>query len=393
MALNANPRVGLVGWRGMVGSVLMERMRLEGDFALIEPVFFSTSAAGGALPAAIALLAKNESRLQDAHDIGALKACDVVITCQGGEYTQAVYPQLRAAGWKGYWIDAAKTLRMKDDAVIVLDPVNMPVIQAALAKGVKDYIGGNCTVSCMLMGVGALFKADLVEWMTATTYQAASGGGAQHMRELLTQYGTLNAAVRALLDNPDSAILDIDRQIAATQRGLSAQETKNFMVPLGGSLIPWIDADRGDGTSLEEWKGGAETNKILGRGDGFGTSGAGPGLSLLAVPIDSTCVRVGAMRCHSQSLTIKLRKNVPLADVEAMIRNDNPWVSFVPNNREATLRGLTPVAVTGTMNIAVGRVRKLALGEQYLGAFTIGDQLLWGAAEPLRRMLRILLAQ
>ena len=384
MALNANPRVGLVGWRGMVGSVLMERMQLEGDFALIEPVFFSTSAAGGALPAAIALLAKNESRLQDAHDIGALKACDVVITCQGGEYTQAVYPQLRAAGWKGYWIDAAKTLRMKDDAVIVLDPVNMPVIQAALAKGVKDYIGGNCTVSCMLMGVGALFKADLVEWMTATTYQAASGGGAQHMRELLTQYGTLNAAVRALLDNPDSAILDIDRQIAATQRGLSAQETKNFMVPLGGSLIPWIDADRGDGTSLEEWKGGAETNKILGRGDGFGTQ---------AVPIDSTCVRVGAMRCHSQSLTIKLRKNVPLADVEAMIRNDNPWVSFVPNNREATLRGLTPVAVTGTMNIAVGRVRKLALGEQYLGAFTIGDQLLWGAAEPLRRMLRILMAQ
>ena len=384
MALNANPRVGLVGWRGMVGSVLMERMQLEGDFALIEPVFFSTSAAGGALPAAIALLAKNESRLQDAHDIGALKACDVVITCQGGEYTQAVYPQLRAAGWKGYWIDAAKTLRMKDDAVIVLDPVNMPVIQAALAKGVKDYIGGNCTVSCMLMGVGALFKADLVEWMTATTYQAASGGGAQHMRELLTQYGTLNAAVRALLDNPDSAILDIDRQIAATQRGLSAQETKNFMVPLGGSLIPWIDADRGDGTSLEEWKGGAETNKILGRGDGFGTQ---------AVPIDSTCVRVGAMRCHSQSLTIKLRKNVPLTDVEAMIRNDNPWVSFVPNNREATLRGLTPVAVTGTMNIAVGRVRKLALGEQYLGAFTIGDQLLWGAAEPLRRMLRILLAQ
>ena len=384
MALNANPRVGLVGWRGMVGSVLMERMQLEGDFALIEPVFFSTSAAGGALPAAIALLAKNESRLQDAHDIGALKACDVVITCQGGEYTQAVYPQLRAAGWKGYWIDAAKTLRMKDDAVIVLDPVNMPVIQAALAKGVKDYIGGNCTVSCMLMGVGALFKADLVEWMTATTYQAASGGGAQHMRELLTQYGTLNAAVRALLDNPDSAILDIDRQIAATQRGLSAQETKNFMVPLGGSLIPWIDADRGDGTSREEWKGGAETNKILGRGDGFGTQ---------AVPIDSTCVRVGAMRCHSQSLTIKLKKNVPLADVEAMIRNDNPWVSFVPNNREATLRGLTPVAVTGTMNIAVGRVRKLALGEQYLGAFTIGDQLLWGAAEPLRRMLRILLAQ
>ena len=382
MALSSNPRVGLVGWRGMVGSVLMDRMQAEGDFALIEPVFFSTSNAGCALPAAIAGLAKNEQTLQDANNIEALKRCDVVITAQGGDYTKAVYPQLRAAGWKGYWIDAAKTLRMNDDAVIILDPVNLPVIQTALTKGVKDYIGGNCTVSCMLMGLGALFKADLVEWMTATTYQAASGGGAQHMRELLTQYGTLNAAVRPLLDNPASAILDIDRQIAATQRGLSAEETQNFMVPLGGSLIPWIDSDRGDGTSLEEWKGGAETNKILGRGPGFGTA---------AVPIDSLCVRVGAMRCHSQALTIKLKRDVPLADVEAMIRADNPWVSYVPNNRMDTVKGLTPVAVTGTMNIAVGRVRKLALGDQYLGAFTIGDQLLWGAAEPLRRMLRILL--
>jgi aspartate-semialdehyde dehydrogenase len=382
MALSSNPRVGLVGWRGMVGSVLMDRMRAEGDFALIEPVFFSTSNAGGALPAAIAGLAKNERTLQDANNMEALKRCDVVITAQGGDYTKAVYPQLRAAGWKGYWIDAAKTLRMNDDAVIILDPVNLPVIQTALTKGVKDYIGGNCTVSCMLMGLGALFKADLVEWMTATTYQAASGGGAQHMRELLTQYGTLNAAVRPLLDNPASAILDIDRQIAATQRGLSAEETQNFMVPLGGSLIPWIDSDRGDGTSLEEWKGGAETNKILGRGPGFGTA---------AVPIDSLCVRVGAMRCHSQALTIKLKRDVPLADVEAMIKGDNPWVSYVPNNRMDTVKGLTPVAVTGTMNIAVGRVRKLALGDQYLGAFTIGDQLLWGAAEPLRRMLRILL--
>ena len=379
MALSSNPVVGLVGWRGMVGSVLMDRMQAEGDFALIEPLFFSTSNAGGAAPAQ----AKNEKKLFDANDIGALKRCDVVITAQGGEYTKAVYPQLRAAGWKGYWIDAAKTLRMNDDAVIILDPVNMPVIQNALAKGVKDYVGGNCTVSCMLMGLGALFKADLVEWMTATTYQAASGGGAQHMRELLTQYGTLNAAVRPLLDDPASAILEIDRQVAATQRGLSAEETKNFMVPLGGSLIPWIDVDRGDGTSLEEWKGGAETNKILGRGPGFaGTT---------AIPIDSTCVRVGAMRCHSQSLTIKLKQNVPLAEVEQMIRADNEWVSYVPNTREATVRGLTPVAVTGTMNIAVGRVRKLALGDQYLGAFTIGDQLLWGAAEPLRRMLRILL--
>ncbi|MBP6764877.1 MAG: aspartate-semialdehyde dehydrogenase [Rubrivivax sp.] len=382
MALPKNPLVGLVGWRGMVGSVLMDRMLAEDDFALIEPLFFSTSNAGGALPPAIAGLARNERSLQDAHDVAALRRCDVVITCQGGDYTKAVYPQLRAAGWKGYWIDAAKTLRMQDDAVIILDPVNMPVIEEALAKGLKDYIGGNCTVSCMLMGLGALFKADLVEWMTATTYQAASGGGAQHMRELLTQYGTLNAAVRPLLDNPASAILEIDRLVAATQRGLSEEETRNFMVPLGGSLIPWIDSDRGDGTSLEEWKGGAETNKILGRGPGFGTD---------AVPIDSTCVRVGAMRCHSQSLSIKLKQDVPLADLEALIKADNKWVSYVPNNRMDTVRGLTPVAVTGTMNIAVGRLRKLALGPQYLGAFTIGDQLLWGAAEPLRRMLRILL--
>ena len=370
--------VGMVGWRGMVGSVLMDRMQAEGDFALIEPVFFSTSNAGAKAPTQ----AKNETTLKDANDIEALKRCDIVITAQGGEYTKAVYPKLRAAGWKGYWIDAAKTLRMNDDAVIVLDPVNLPVIKNALAKGVRDYIGGNCTVSCMLMGVGALFKADLVEWMTCTTYQAASGGGAQHMRELLTQYGTLNASVKSLLDDPASAILEIDRQVAATQRGLSADETKNFMVPLGGSLIPWIDADRGDGTSLEEWKGGAETNKILGRGAGFGTT---------ATPIDSICVRVGAMRCHSQALTIKLKKDVPLADIEQMIANDNAWAKLVPNTREATVRELTPVAVTGTMSIPVGRVRKLALGNDYLGAFTIGDQLLWGAAEPLRRMLRILL--
>jgi aspartate-semialdehyde dehydrogenase len=374
------PLVGLVGWRGMVGSVLMDRMQAEGDFALIEPVFFSTSNAGGAAPP----MAQNEKKLFDANDVAALKRCDIVITAQGGDYTKAVYPQLRAAGWKGYWIDAAKTLRMNDDAVIVLDPVNMPVIRNALVKGIKDYIGGNCTVSCMLMGLGALFKADLVEWMTATTYQAASGGGAQHMRELLTQYGTLNAAVKPLLDDPASAILDIDRQVAATQRGLSAEETKNFMVPLGGSLIPWIDVDRGDGTSLEEWKGGAEVNKIMGRGPGFDAP---------AVPIDSLCVRVGAMRCHSQGLTIKLKQDVPLADIEQMIASDNAWVRLVPNTREATVRGLTPVAVTGTMDIAVGRLRKLALGPQYLGAFTIGDQLLWGAAEPLRRTLRILLDQ
>jgi aspartate-semialdehyde dehydrogenase len=382
MALQANPVVGLVGWRGMVGSVLMDRMRAESDFALIEPVFFSTSSAGGPLPAAIADLGKNERSLRDASDLSALAKCDVILSCQGSDWTKATYPALRAAGWKGYFIDAAKTLRMADDAVIVLDPVNLDVIRDAMVRGVRDYIGGNCTVSCMLMGLGALFKADLVEWMTATTYQAASGGGAQHMRELLTQMGTLHAAVRDQLADPASAILDIDRQVVATQRGLSAEETKNFMVPLAGSLIPWIDVDRGDGTSLEEWKGGAETNKILGRGPGF----AAP-----AVPIDSICVRVGAMRCHSQSLTIKLRRDVPLADIEAMVAADNAWVKLIPNTREATLHGLTPVQVTGTMDIPVGRLRKLALGPTYLGAFTIGDQLLWGAAEPLRRMLRILL--
>ena len=382
---------GLVGWRGMVGSVLMDRMRSEGDFALIEPMFFSTSNAGGAAPAD----AKNETRLFDAHDLKALRRCDIIITAQGGDYTKAVYPKLRAAGWKGIWIDAAKTLRMNDDAVIVLDPVNLPVIQQALQRGVRDFIGGNCTVSCMLMGLGALFKADLVEWMTARTYQAASGGGAQHMRELLTQYGTLNAAVRPLLDDPASAILEIDRQVTATQRGLPVADMAHFGVPLGGSLIPWIDADRGDGTSLEEWKGGAETNKILGRGAASGLFGSAAGFipSPAPIPIDSTCVRVGAMRCHSQSLTIKLRRDVPLADIEQMIAADNPWARLVPNTREATMQQLTPVAVTGTMDIPVGRVRKLAMGPQYLGAFTIGDQLLWGAAEPLRRMLRIVLAQ
>jgi aspartate-semialdehyde dehydrogenase len=385
MALSSNPRVGLVGWRGMVGSVLMDRMRSEGDFALIRPVFFSTSNVGGSLPKSLASLPElshADPKLHDASDLAALKSCDVVITCQGGDYTKATYAALRATGWKGYWIDAAKTLRMNDDAVIILDPVNLPVIKSAMARGVRDYIGGNCTVSCMLMGVGALFKADLIEWMTATTYQAASGGGAQHMRELLTQYGSLNAEVRELLDDPASAILEIDRRVAQRQRSMSAEETQNFMVPLGGSLIPWIDADRGDGTSLEEWKGGAETNKILGRGHGF--AGA-------ATPIDSICVRVGAMRCHSQSLTIKLKQDVPLADIESLIREDNAWVKLVPNTREATVRELTPVAVTGTMSIPVGRLRKLALGPSYLGAFTIGDQLLWGAAEPLRRMLRILI--
>ena len=370
--------VGLVGWRGMVGSVLMDRMQQENDFALIEPVFFSTSNIGGKAPS----FAKNETTLQDGFNIDALKRCDVIITAQGGDYTTEVFPKLRAAGWNGHWIDAASTLRMQEDAVIVLDPVNMRVIKKALAEGGRNWIGGNCTVSCMLMGVGALYKAGLVEWMSTQTYQAASGGGAQHMRELLTQYGTLYTEVKSLLDDPKSAILEIDRKVIARQRSLSEAETANFGVPLGGSLIPWIDKDLGNGMSREEWKGGAETNKILGQGEGFGTP---------AVPVDGFCVRVGAMRCHSQALTFKLKKNVPLADIETMIANDNPWVKFVPNNREATVRDLTPVAVTGTMTIPVGRVRKMAMGPEYVGAFTIGDQLLWGAAEPLRRMLRILL--
>ena len=369
---------GLVGWRGMVGSVLMDRMQAEGDFDHIEPVFFSTSNAGGRAPA----MAKNETKLFDAYDIEALKRCEIIVTAQGGDYTADVFPRLRAAGWKGHWIDAASTLRMKDDAVIVLDPVNMPVIKNALAAGGRNWIGGNCTVSCMLMGVGALYKAGLVEWMSTMTYQAASGGGAAHMRELLTQFGTLNAEVRPLLDDPKSAILEIDRLLAAKQRGLSEAETANFGVPLGGSLIPWIDKDLGDGVSKEEWKGGAETNKILGQGEGFGSP---------AVPVDGYCVRVGAMRCHSQAMMFKLKKNVPLSDVEALIANDNAWVKVVPNTREATVRDLTPVAVTGTMSIPVGRLRKMAMGPEYVGAFTIGDQLLWGAAEPLRRMLRIVI--
>jgi aspartate-semialdehyde dehydrogenase len=371
--------VGLVGWRGMVGSVLMDRMQAEGDFALIEPMFFSTSNAGGKAPAQ----AKNETTLQDAYNIDALKRCDIILTAQGGDYTAEVFPKLRAAGWNGHWIDAASTLRMDDNAVIVLDPVNLPVIQNALAKGGNNWIGGNCTVSCMLMGVGALYKAGLVEWMTSMTYQAASGGGAQHMRELLTQFGTLNAEVRPLLDDPKSAILEIDRKVLAKQQSLTALETANFGAPLGGSLIPWIDKDLGDGSSKEEWKAGAETNKILGQGPSFGTA---------ITPVDGFCVRVGAMRCHSQALTFKLKKDVPLADIEALIAQDNEWVRVVPNTREATVKDLTPVTVTGTMGIPVGRLRKLAMGPEYLGAFTIGDQLLWGAAEPLRRMLRILLA-
>ena len=370
--------VGLVGWRGMVGSVLMQRMQEEGDFDHIEPVFFSTSNTGGKAPS----MAKNETTLQDATNIDALKRCEIIISCQGGDYTSDVFPKLRAAGWNGYWIDAASTLRMEKDAVIVLDPVNLNVIKDAMVKGVKNFVGGNCTVSCMLMGLGGLFKADMVEWMTSMTYQAASGGGAQHMRELLTQFGTINAAVRPLLDNPASAILEIDRQVLATQHGLSGEETKQFGVPLAGNLIPWIDKDLGNGQSKEEWKAGAETNKILGRGADFGSS---------IIPVDGLCVRIGAMRCHSQALTIKLKQDVPLDEINDIIANDNQWVKFVPNTREDSVRDLTPAAVTGSLTIPVGRVRKMSMGPEYLSAFTVGDQLLWGAAEPLRRMLRIVL--
>ncbi|MEQ4617930.1 MAG: aspartate-semialdehyde dehydrogenase [Corticimicrobacter sp.] len=371
--------VGLVGWRGMVGSVLMQRMRDENDFSLIEPVFFSTSNVGGAAPS----WADGAPALQDAYDIEALKKLPIIVTAQGGDYTTAVYGKLRAAGWTGIWIDAASTLRMKDDAIIVLDPVNRPVIDAALARGVRDFVGGNCTVSCMLMGLGGLFRNGLVEWGTSMTYQAASGGGAQHMRELLTQFGLLSGEVAGELADPAAAILDIDRKVLARQKD-AALPHEHFGVPLAGSLIPWIDKDLDNGMSREEWKGGAETNKILGRGPGFDAP---------AIPFDGLCVRIGAMRCHSQALTLKLTRDIPLDEIEDLLRNDNPWAKVVPNTREATMQDLTPVAVTGTLTIPVGRLRKLAMGPQYLSAFTVGDQLLWGAAEPLRRMLRIALGQ
>lgn len=370
--------VGLVGWRGMVGSVLMDRMVEERDFDLIEPLFFSTSNAGGAAPA----MAKNETTLQNAFDLDALQRCDIIITAQGGDYTKEVFPKLRAAGWRGHWIDAASTLRMADDAVIILDPVNRDVIDRALAAGTRNWIGGNCTVSLMLMAMGGLFKADLVEWVSAMTYQAASGAGAQNMRELLQQMGALHDAVKTELAEPASAILDIDRKVAATLRSADFP-TRNFRnTALAGSLIPWIDVPVEHGQSKEEWKGGAECNKILGR-PAFRSPGS--------IPIDGLCVRIGAMRCHSQGLTVKLKKDVPLADIEALLAAANDWVKVVPNERETTERELTPAAVTGTLTVPVGRLHKLAMGPEYLGAFTVGDQLLWGAAEPLRRMLRILL--
>ena len=372
-------KVGLVGWRGMVGSVLMQRMVEEGDFAHIEPVYFSTSAVGGKAPT---LGGKDGGLLQDAKSIDVLKQMDIVITCQGGDYTKEVFPKLRAAGWTGHWIDAASTLRMDMDAVIILDPVNLNVIQDALAKGGKNWIGGNCTVSLMLMGLGGLFKHDLVEWVSAMTYQAASGAGAQNMRELLSQMGALHDAVKADLADPASAILDIDRKVAETMRA-SSFPTKNFRnTALAGSLIPWIDVPVEGGQSKEEWKGGAECNKILGR-PAFRTPGS--------IPIDGLCVRIGAMRCHSQGLTIKLKKDVPLDEISDIIADGNQWSKVIPNEREISERELTPAAVTGTLTVPVGRLHKLAMGPDFLGAFTVGDQLLWGAAEPLRRMLRILL--
>ncbi len=369
-------KVGMVGWRGMVGSVLMQRMREENDFAHVETVFFSTSNAGGKAPDVPNL---GDAKLHDASDLERLKAMDVVLTCQGGDWTNAVFPKLRAAGWNGYWIDAASALRMREDAVIVLDPLNLHVIRDALERGTRNFVGGNCTVSLMMMALAGLLRENLVEWIAATTYQAASGAGAQNMRELLAQMGAAHASVAALLADPGSAILEIDAKVSAAMRDGSFP-TAQFGVPLAGSLIPWIDKDLGDGSSREEWKGDAELNKIL----GLPASGAG------RIPVESLCVRIGAMRCHSQAMTIKLRRDRPLAEIEALIASGNEWVKLVPNTREASMRELTPTAVNGRLDIPVGRLRKLSFGPGFVSAFTVGDQLLWGAAEPLRRMLRLL---
>ncbi|MDI5934201.1 aspartate-semialdehyde dehydrogenase [Halomonas kalidii] len=368
-------KVGFVGWRGMVGSVLMQRMVEDGDFNGIEPIFFTTSQVGQAGPD----VGVDVPPLKDAFDLEALKALDVVITCQGGDYTKEVYADLRGSGWKGYWIDAASTLRMEDEATIILDPVNRRVIDAQLARGAKTFVGGNCTVSLMLMGLGGLFEADLIEWMTSMTYQAASGSGAKHMRELLNQMGALRDSAAAELAAPSSAILDIDRKVTAAMRS-GDFPTDNFGAPLAGSLLPWIDVKRDNGQSKEEWKGTVETNKILGLQDS-------------PIPIDGLCVRIGAMRSHSQAFTIKLKRDVPIDEIEERIAKHNDWVKVVPNDKEATIRDLTPAAITGTLTVPVGRLRKLAMGGEYLSAFSAGDQLLWGAAEPLKRMLRILREQ
>ncbi|ERI37789.2 aspartate-semialdehyde dehydrogenase [Arthrobacter sp. TES] len=375
MTTAANPSVGLVGWRGMVGSVLMHRMQEENDFANINPVFFSTSNAGGAAPS----FADGAGKLEDAFDIETLAKLPIIVTAQGGDYTKQVHGELRRRGWDGLWIDAASTLRMNDDSIIVLDPINRDVIDAGLSGGVKDFIGGNCTVSCMLMGLGGLFKNNLVEWGTSMTYQAASGGGARHMRELLNQFGTLNNEVSSELEDPASAILEIDRKVLATQR--TGVDATQFGVPLAGSLIPWIDADLGNGQSKEEWKAGVETNKILGTGKG--TAGKEH------IAMDGLCVRIGAMRSHSQALTLKLREDLSVTEIENLLAKDNQWAKVVPNTKEASMAELTPVAASGTLDIPVGRIRKLEMGPEYISAFTVGDQLLWGAAEPLRRMLNI----
>ena len=378
-----NPVVGFVGWRGMVGSVLMQRMQDENDFAHIEPVFFSTSNAGGEAPLINGKkVATAETRLHDANDLKMLARCDVILSCQGGDYTKAIYPALRQQAWQGHWIDAASTLRMEKDAVIVLDPINRSVIDQALSAGGKNWIGGNCTVSLMMLAVGGLLKSGMVEWISAMTYQAASGAGAANMRELLEQMGSLHQSVASDLANPASWILDIDRKVAQTIRSEQFSKTNFRNTALAGSLIPWIDVPVEHGQTKEEWKAGAECNKIMGKPP-FRAPGS--------IPIDGICVRVGAMRCHSQGLTIKLKKDIPLPEIEAMLAADNQWVKVVPNEREITERELCPAAVSGTMTIPIGRLHKLAMGPDYLGAFTVGDQLLWGAAEPLRRMLRILL--
>src|SRR5215510_12967715 len=369
-------RAGIIGWRGMVGSVLVQRMREERDFEQVEPVFFSTSQAGGKGPD----IGRPVEAVKNATDVAELKKLPVLISCQGGDYTNEVYPKLRREGWKGYWIDAASALRMNEDAVIILDPVNMPLIESAVAKGVKDFIGGNCTVSLMLMATAGLFERDEIEWLTSMTYQAASGAGAAHMRELVAQMASVGERAKPLLADPASAILEIDRSVSDTLRSESLPK-ESFGHPLAGSLLPWIDKDPGNGQSREEWKAQAEGNKILGR---FG-NGRAP------VPMDGVCVRVGAMRCHSQALTIKLRRALPLDEIEGMLAEANDWIKVVPNRKEETLAELTPAAVTGKLAVALGRLRKLPMGQDFLSAFTVGDQLLWGAAEPLRRMLRILL--
>jgi len=372
-------KVGFVGWRGMVGSVLRERMLEQDDFALFESVFFSSSQAGGVAPQ----VKGGQGRLLDATDIEALGRCDVIVSCQGGDYTLDVHPRLRAAGWRGFWIDAASALRMREDAIIVLDPVNLPVIRAGIERGVRDFIGGNCTVSLMLMALDGLLKADLVEWVTAMTYQAASGAGAQNMRELLGQMGQLYEGVRRQLEDPGSSILEIDRRVTATMRG-EGFPREYFGAALAGSLIAWIDKDMGNGVSREEWKGGAEANKILGRPP-MGQAGS--------ILVEGLCVRIGAMRCHSQALTIKLKGDLPLPEVEQLLGGANRWVRVVPNRREDSIDRLSPARVSGTLDVPIGRLRKLAMGGEYLSAFTVGDQLLWGAAEPLRRMLRIVLGR